>query len=64
MDSEKELNKKQNSATNDSTQRSSANVKSVNTLHEDLDCIHSDEEDEEEQSLVVFNGDLRCEHGL
>ncbi|EFO21742.2 hypothetical protein LOAG_06743 [Loa loa] len=63
--SEKEQSKQRNSATDDDTQGSSENnIRSGYTVQEDLDCTQSDDEDEEEQNSVVFNGDLRCEHGL
>uniref|UniRef100_A0AAF5PZ39 ubiquitinyl hydrolase 1 n=4 Tax=Wuchereria bancrofti TaxID=6293 RepID=A0AAF5PZ39_WUCBA len=62
--SEKEQSKQQSSTTDDNTQESSeSNIQPRDTLQEDVDCTQS-EEDEEEESSVVFNGDLRCEHGL
>ncbi|VDK68687.1 unnamed protein product [Onchocerca ochengi] len=62
---EKEESKGESSTTNNNTQASlENNIQSRNTLQEDLDCTQSDDEDEEERSSVVFNGDLRCEHGL
>ncbi|KAL3998805.1 Ubiquitin carboxyl-terminal hydrolase family protein [Acanthocheilonema viteae] len=52
-------------ATDDNTHASSeSSTRPRDTLHEDLDCVQSDDDDEEERSSVVFNGDLRCEHGL
>lgn len=65
MHSEKEQSERQSSATDNKTQASSeSNIRPVDALQEDLDCTQSDDEDEEERTSVVFNGDLRCEHGL
>ncbi|VDK78693.1 unnamed protein product [Litomosoides sigmodontis] len=57
--------KQQSLAADGNTQLSSeSNTRPNNTLNEDLDCAKSDDDEEEERSSVVFNGDLRCEHGL
>lgn len=49
------------SATDDVTQASSENGNQPQSTPED--CTQSDDDDDE-KSFVVFNGDLRCEHGL
>uniref|UniRef100_A0A915PF21 ubiquitinyl hydrolase 1 n=1 Tax=Setaria digitata TaxID=48799 RepID=A0A915PF21_9BILA len=64
MHSETKENKQASTADSSMQSSSENNARPRDTLQDDLDCTQSDEEDEEERSPVVFNGDLRCEHGL
>lgn len=62
---EKDKSKQQSLSVDGNTQVSSeSNTRPSDTLNENLDCAKSDDDEEEERSSVVFNGDLRCEHGL